>query len=323
MSEMKLAHISWFKRTENHSGGVPLFGHYVAQRLGATLFSWNDHPTKGKVDEPTAARMLGEWLIKSGQLADFDAVIVDGFWGAGLAGINVPVVCVAHGTWRAVARAMGSANAERMAKAQEPEYRRLPTVAVSQATARELSTIYGVKAAAVIVNGVDVQEFQPRPYSIENERPVAIYPSDAPGKGGDVIAALRLRRPEIEFRVIGAGIGQEAAAIAAGDFYVSPSRSEGCSYAALQAMACGLPVLASQVGMFANAHEGVLDGYKIGETLPAIGTDNAIIEMWSAAISRALVHREAWGRHARAWAERIGNLDRWEGEWREFLGRLL
>lgn len=321
---MKLAHIAWFKRTppDNHPGGVPLFGFYCQQRLGATLFSWADHPTKGKVDEPTAARMLGEYLLSSGKLDGFDAVIVDGYWGAGLTGINKPVVCVAHGTWRAVARALGSANAEKHARAQEPEYRRLPTVAVSQATVRELRTLYQVEPAAVIVNGVDVDEFRPQPRT-ERERPVAIYPSDAPGKGGDVIAALRSRRPEIEFRVIGAGIGQESTAIAQGDFFVSPSRSEGCSYAALQAMACGLPVLSSQVGLFAHVENGVLNGLRVGDTLPAVGTDSAILEMWSGAISRALVHREEWGANAREWAVQIGNLDRWEREWREFLGRLV
>lgn len=322
---MRLAHIAWCKRSEGHPGGVPLFGHYCAQVLGATEFSWGDHPTKGRVSEPVAAMMLGEHLVSNGRLDEFDAAIADGFWGAGLRQWGRPVVCVAHGTWRAVARAMGSANAEQMAQAQEPEYRRLPTVAVSRATAMELRDLYGVEPAAIIRNAVDTDVFRPMDAPARH-RPVAIYPSDAPGKGGAIIAALRTRMPDLEFRMIGAGIGQETQAIAAGDLYVCPSMSEGCSYAGLQALACGLPVVTYPVGMFADMRDGRLDGYEVGETVLTVGRVTpapTTLAAWEQAIGNVVARDIELGLNARTWAEIHGCLPRWQREWEGFLGGLL
>jgi len=315
---MRLAHIAFYKRSEGHPGGVPLFGHYVEQRLGARLYSWSDMPQKARVDEPGAADLLGRWLVSSGALKDVDAVIVDGFWGRGLVDFPRTVIAVAHGTWKGIGLACNSAAAMSLGEIQQVEYRRLPTVALSQWTKWELQGLYGVEPTAIICNGVDLHEFAPR-QNVARERPVAIYPSDAKPKGGDVIAALATRRPDIEFRLIGAGIGQEADAIAAGDIFVSPSRADGCPYAGLQALACGLPVVVSDVGLFADIEDGMMGGLPVGEKLPVLVTDADAIEQWSQALTRVLAQREELSRGARAWAEKFGGLDRWEADWREFL----
>lgn len=320
---MRVAHIAWYKRTppDSHSGGVPLFGHYMARRLGARLYSWSDMPNRPACTEPQAAEMLGQWLVASGELKDVDAVIVDGFWGRGLAEFPRPVISVAHGTWRGIGLACRSPRAMELGDLQEAEYRRLPTVAVSNHAAVQLRTLYGVEPAAIIRNGVDLDEFHPVAQD-HPRQPVVIYASDAYPKGGDLVEALCTRRPEIEFRTIGAPISGEAQAIAAGDVFVSPSRTDGCAYAGLQALACGLPVVASRVGLFADMDEyGVLDGCQVGESLlpPPAGTEPAIIERWSAALSRVLAQQRAMAVAARTWAERYASLELWEGQWRNFL----
>jgi len=315
---LNLAHIAFYKRSEGHPGGVPLFGHYVEQQLGARLYSWSDMPQKARVDEAGAADLLGRWLVSSGALNDIEAVIVDGFWGRGLVDFDGPVISVAHGTWKGIGLACNSAEAMRLGEIQQAEYRRLPTVAVSHYTKWELQGMYGVEPAAIIANGLDLDEYQPRQHPAR-ERPIAIYPSDAMPKGGDVIAALARRRPDIEFRLIGAGIGAEAEAIAAGDIFVSPSRADGCPYAGLQALACGLPIVASDVGLFADIEGGMMNGLPVGETVPVVATDDAAVEQWSQALTRVLARRQAVSLGARAWAEEFGGLDRWEADWREFL----
>jgi len=287
--------------------------------LGARLWSWSDFPNRPAVSEPEAARILGEWLAANGSLSADDVVVVDGFWGRGLQRFPGRVVSVAHGTWRGIARATGSKQAEQLGIVQEAEYQRLPVVAVSEATRRELQELYGVKAAAVIRNGVDIEEFRPRGKSVRM-KPVVVYPSNASAKGGDLVDALRRRRSDLDFRVIGAGIGQEAEAISQGDVYLSPSRTDGCAYAGLQALACGLPVVVSEVGLFADMQDGKLDGCWLGHSLPKVAVDGPTVEAWSHALSFVLKHASNMGRQARAWAERHGSLTRWEAEWRAFLG---
>lgn len=331
---MNIHHIAFYKRTppDNHAGGVPLFGDYLRQVFGALLWSWSDYPKPlPRVDEPTAAQMLGRWLLHSGKLIDCCALVVDGFWGRGLTDKEVqagtdsghPTISVAHGTWRGIARATGSESAtKRLGDAQAEEYRRLPVVAVSEYCAHEIRELYGVEPVAVIRNGVDTAEFRPREKSARM-RPVVIYPSDAPAKGGRVVAELKQRRPDLEFRVLGAGIGQEPEAMAQGDVYLCPSLSDGCSYAGLQALACGLPVVTSPVGLFADMlagtpqadlTEGILNGFHVG-TVVAAGTT----ESWSHALSLVLSDATRMGQAARTWAERFGSLTRWESDWRRLL----
>jgi len=317
-----LHHIAWFKRTppDNHPGGVPLFGDYLRRVLGARLWSWSDYPNRGAVDEPEAARLLGEYL--SVHLlcpdTDDDIVIADGFWARGILTDHHNfgrIITVAHGTWRGIARAFGSAQAARLGDIQAVEYARLPVVAVSESVAQELRDLYGVEPAAVIRNGVDTEEFRPREKA-PRTRPVIIYPSDAKTKGGDIVAALRARRPDWEFRRIGAEIGAEAEAIAQGDVYLHPSRYEGCSYAVLEALACGLPVVGSGVGMLAN---GAPDQTRRDDSWGIVCAPGVSLQTWELSLEEVLARQREASLNAHAWAVEHGSLTRWEREWRSFL----
>ncbi len=340
---MKVHHIAWYKRSapDNHGGGVPLFGHYLARCFGAQEWSWSDFPKPlPRVDEPTAAQMLSHWLLHEGKLIRCKALVVDGFWGRGLTDEEVrvsrefghPVVCVAHGTWRGIARATGSRAAAALGDVQAAEYARLPVVAVSERTAQDLRELYGVEPVAVIRNGVDTDEFRPRPKA-PRERPVIIYPSDAPAKGGDVVAALKARCPQWEFRLLGAGIGQEAEAMAQGDVFLAPSRYEGCSYAALQALACGLPVVVTPTGMFAEQldpmrtwNEFQMNGCAMGAVvnpgLQALWPRFPLVENWEGALGYVLRDLSSWGNGRHLWARQYGSLTRWQQEWQHLLDSL-
>ena len=311
---MNIAHIAWYTRASGHAGGVPMFGSLLARCLGAREWSWSDYDKPlPRVDEVQAARLLGQWLDDTGRLNGVDVVVADGFWGRGIT--SVPVVSVAHGTWRGIARALNSPGAERLGWPQAEEYHRRPVVAVSEATAEELRTLYDVEPAAVIGNAVDTDEFCPWPDEVR-DKPLVLYPSDAPGKGGDVVAALRVACPEFDFETIGGTIGEEAERISVADLFLAPSRTEGCSYAAIQALACGVPVVASAVGMFA------LLACPVATVLPPpplrdLTADE--IGTWAEALTQTHAHRAQMGSASRAWAVEHASLPQWTEKWETFL----
>jgi glycosyltransferase involved in cell wall biosynthesis len=128
---------------------------------------------------------------------------------------------------------------------------------------------------SVIPNGLDIDAYAPRP-PITSVRRVATVANLRGEKGHDVLldaAAIVVRRfPDAHFDLVGGGPERAAlearaaalsidgavsfhghcedipARLAAADLFVLPSRSEAFPNAALEAMAIGLPTIASAVG---------------------------------------------------------------------------
>jgi glycosyltransferase involved in cell wall biosynthesis len=128
---------------------------------------------------------------------------------------------------------------------------------------------------AVVANGLDFRTFRPRA-AASRPRRVIVVANLRPEKGHDVLidaAAETLQRvPDAEFEVVGGGpelgtlvaraearqvrraftfLGHRddvAERLAAADIFVLPSRSEAFPNAVLEAMAAGLPIVASAVG---------------------------------------------------------------------------
>lgn len=145
----------------------------------------------------------------------------------------------------------------------------------------------GVRASqiAVIPNGLDLARFHPRrDHAVA--RTVTMVANLRPGKGHDTLidaAALVLRRfPDVRFELVGDGTERAAlveravqrgvshavtflghlddvpARLAQASIFTLPSESEAFPNAVLEAMACGLPVVASAVG---GIREVVQDGH--------------------------------------------------------------
>jgi len=169
-------------------------------------------------------------------------------------------------------------------------------VANSQAAARQLET-EGVPASRVkvIANGVSMERFAARAAT----RPVSTIVTVANlrrEKAHEVLlaaaASLAPRHPHLQFQIVGDGprlaelqslasrlgiadhvsfLGHREdvpALLAAADAFVLPSRSEAFPNGAIEAMAAGLPVVASATG-------GLLDLIENGKTGLLVEPDNA------------------------------------------------
>jgi glycosyltransferase involved in cell wall biosynthesis len=183
-------------------------------------------------------------------------------------------------------------------------------------------------------NGVETEEFAPRPDYALHDPPTVIYVGRLhPQKGIGVLleAAARLRASEaIDFRIVlvgdgpageelrlqarclGLGDGVQFAGatervaehLQAADIFVLPSRSEGLSNALLEAMASGLPVVATAI-------PGNVDVITHGRNGMLVAVDDP--EALASACAGLLgdrSRREELGRAARMTVEARYSLDR-------------
>jgi glycosyltransferase involved in cell wall biosynthesis len=127
----------------------------------------------------------------------------------------------------------------------------------------------------VIPNGIDLQAFSPRQAPPQLRRVITVAnlrPEKAHEVLIDAAATLRQRHPQLEFWIVGDGPRRDEltalaaargltahmhflghredvpALLAASDLYVLPSRSEAFPNALIEAMAAGLPVVATTAG---------------------------------------------------------------------------
>jgi len=194
----------------------------------------------------------------------------------------------------------------------------------------------GVRASriSVIPNGLDLSRFHPRSGGAAS-RTVAMVANLRPGKGHDTLidaAALVLSRfPDARFELIGGGTERAAlearavergvahavaflghvedvpARLAQAAVFALPSESEAFPNAVLEAMACGLPVVASSVG-------GIREVVQHGETgfLVSPRDPQALADRICGLFTQPTM-ATAWGARGRALVEARYSFDRMVG----------
>lgn len=262
---------------ENRSGGMERFCQLLAGVLrsagweaelvgpGAPPPRWVDRLGGGTFSRSRAA------VTRAAVLAP-DLLVGNNHLGWG-APRDVAHIQVYHGTIAGLARAAGGGlpAQERFrrrvfaASCEALAGRRATVVAVSRGTAEELRRHYRMAPSAVIGNGIDTEVFRPRDRDAARERfafdgPTALFVGRAEwGKGIDVLVD---GAAAAGFTVAHAGdrdlpgsrpLGvldpdALAQALSGADCLLAPTRYEACSYAILEAMACGTPVVTTLVG---------------------------------------------------------------------------
>ncbi len=175
-------------------------------------------------------------------------------------------------------------------------------VSPAQWTSEEFSRHYGVSAAYLIPHWVEMPRSIVKPVS---NRLVVIGDWRNFNKGQQAIEVLKVFRPDIEFRILQFTYDTRHEFYQQADLYLCLSLSEGGSYAMSDAVACGLPVVTTDVG---NCFE-----YDV-EVISWRDRDQP--DVVSAAIDRALARP-----HGRHFFEDY-SLDTWSGKWRDLISAI-
>lgn len=292
-------HLSQTKRFDKNgkpedSGGVPKYGMYLQKAIGCEIVTPEDRikPKEG------------------------DVIIADGYFAGGWDTSKYRVISICHGLWKEfsirnnkVSDFQGEVNRQH-AVWTNPKIKK---VSVSKSADKYLFKHHGVKSDRVILNGVDTNLFKPIEH--RNEKPVVIYAANdynksSEGRLGNIAELLKDR---FEFRYLNAKIGEEQDKFAQGDIYIQGSRFEGNSYASLESLACGLPIVASRTGLFEDT-----------EFNPAVGM---IVDWDAKAEEFAYAIQQVWWNKnlykPREWVEQNASFEIFKKQWQDYIKEII
>lgn len=217
-------------------------------------------------EQPALGYLLGRKAMEQG----FDVCI-----GNGMLGWNITtrekarVINVSHGTWAhaAIRVDKGRNFFKYIMKRYVWGYfgrlameRATACVAVSEEVKEGMKQYYGIHNALVIPNATEITLFAPmdrttcrEKMKLSKDQIVGIFVGRFEyAKGQQVLEGVKKYLEQQGGQlIIAERYSQEELALLynASDIFLLPSLQEGCSYALLDAMACGLPFLASPVGL--------------------------------------------------------------------------
>lgn len=294
---MKLLHVGRSTRKAGNKGGVEKLASYMERMLGCELTTVSQ--------------------LSSVTLTNYDAIIADdalaGMVANQVGSHGVKVISIIHGAWAEFALRNNKINDFKgPANEQGNTWTRsdIIKVAVSESAAHYARVHHGVTDKIhVVPNAIDTDLFKPVEH--HNKRPVVIYAANDYNKDGQGrLGQVAKQTPMCEFRYLNAKIGEEQAKFAQGDIFIQCSHYEGNSFAALEAMSCGLPVVASCAGVFELTDFGK---HMVGEITPWNATADEFARRIAFMLDKLVTY------DPRAWILENANLIVFKRKWLEVL----
>jgi glycosyltransferase involved in cell wall biosynthesis len=240
------------------------------------------HPERGRFvrDQVDALRRLGEWSVELYEFSPGVSALVRAarHLGSRYSGERFDVVHAHFGltAWPALTvKTQGRALTVHGTDVRHPRTRLatravLPTIglvaAVSESLIQEIPSRRARERAQVLPCGVDMERFRPilraqarAELSLDPHDPYVLFPADParPEKRHDRAAALAEAVGARLLTLGGVDPERVPLYVNASNAVLVPSEREGFGLAVLEALACDVPVLATPVGIHAQALEGL------------------------------------------------------------------
>ncbi|MRS01738.1 glycosyltransferase [bacterium] len=254
---------------------------------------------------------------------EFDVVIANGEFSWGLH--HPRIINLFHGCYkgyrdylRPVLNTLQYINCTRLAWLQKMAAREKTLVCVSEFIKGILEND-GCRVSAVISNCVDTVHFSPPEVPTRNGKYLFVGSYNRYGKGFDILEGLANRGLDIDCitnanpgNLLNWLPGRENSQMV--DIYRSystlifPSRFEGMPMVPLEAMACGMPILTSNVGLGPELKKHIPEFVIEGD-----GSDK--IEKYSEKLSHILKHYDVYSRKARDYVLKFHSYEEYKKKW--------
>jgi glycosyltransferase involved in cell wall biosynthesis len=269
--------------TINYPGGVEVFNKYIEELLnqeGYTVDYCTADMKRPLIGLSMIKLIFGKpgitWLRFKKMRSIYDICIANGEYGFGIPSKNC--INVFHGSMRGYGKAVKKGvgiktriSAYRYHLEQYFGSKGKFCVAVSEYAKRDLER-YGIKIHRVIVNCIDTQEFVPN-FNIIRKKYLDVASKDFFRKGLDVLSRIANNLPNGEINLVinsnekmnsinllpNVDNSKMPEIYNAHKIFIFPSRYEAMQLAPLEAMACGVPVIISNVGLGPQLKEEIPD----------------------------------------------------------------
>ncbi len=312
----KYVHISAVKPREFVLGGVSTFQKYLQRAIPEMeLIAWSDFPDRKSYGVETPdfqkAEILNAWLLKQGIVGEGTTAIVDGYWGLGLPGKVDRVASVVHGSYfgrflNAQVNPWGEFVGIDQIEAQFEMWKdvHVEPVCVSRECRIELKKA-GISPATTIHHGVDLDVYYP---FAEKPGHILMHAVTSARKGHDILSMVMEIDSTIHIEFMDEHSGKaplKAARLNEARALVAPSRHEGNAYALIEALACGVPIIAYKTGLVPEMDS------RCGLMTDDISPQNFI---------RLIRQFHSDNHNPREWAEEHCDYRKFAGSWRQYLG---
>jgi hypothetical protein len=318
---MKYIHVAYVKREDKiglQLGGVPTFAWFLQRAIPDMVsYSFSDFPgwlnCRDRPD-PEKAEAMNNWLLDNGLAGKDTIAIVDGYWGRGLQGKVGRLISVVHGSY------FGRLIQSQINPWGEPvsmydvdsqlEFwsdERVEKVCVCQAVKEELEASGMVDELFHVIRlGIPIDEYVPVGRDPMLKISKWMHGVDLPLKGADVIGIL-IQQFKFEIDAFADRSGEIAKRnrrFSQADCILAPSHYEGCPYFVMEALSCGVPVIANEIGLMREMDE------RVGLLTDDLAPEN---------FARLMRKFDPRDHKPREWAVENCNVDRFIEEWRSYV----